>query len=192
MGVDPNRVVAAGGSAGGHLAACTGVIEQFDESNEDQNVSSKPNAMALFNPALVLAPVDEATFSSLGIEPVKKLVEFEEERLKDLQKRAGAKLVDISPFHNLPAQTGPCIIFHGEADTTVPFASAELFTAAAKKAGNQCNLVGYPGKPHGFFNFGRDKNVPFRATLNALDQFLVDLGYLTKERSEAAEAILNQ
>ena len=32
LGVDPHRVAAGGGSAGGHGAACTGVIAQGDEN----------------------------------------------------------------------------------------------------------------------------------------------------------------
>ena len=79
LGVDPNRIVAGGGSAGGHIAACTGVIQGFDEMGEDASISSVPNAMALFNPAVVLAPaeglsnVNEERVSSLkermGVEP---------------------------------------------------------------------------------------------------------------------------
>src|SRR5262249_13533381 len=56
LGVDPNKIVASGGSAGGHIAACSGVISGFNESSEDASVSSVPNALALFNPAVVLAP----------------------------------------------------------------------------------------------------------------------------------------
>jgi acetyl esterase len=32
LGIDPNRLAAGGGSAGGHIAACTGVVKGFDES----------------------------------------------------------------------------------------------------------------------------------------------------------------
>lgn len=47
QGVDPTRIVAAGGSAGGHLAACTafGVPE-----------SRRPAALVLFNPVLDTSP----------------------------------------------------------------------------------------------------------------------------------------
>jgi acetyl esterase len=57
LGIDPNRVAAGGGSAGGHLAGALGTIQEFDEEGEDASISALPNALVLFNPALVLAPV---------------------------------------------------------------------------------------------------------------------------------------
>ena len=48
LGINPNRIIAGGGSAGGALAALTGTVSMFDEENEDLNISSKPNAMVLF------------------------------------------------------------------------------------------------------------------------------------------------
>ena len=56
LGVDPDRIAAGGGSAGGHVAACTGVIDGFESKDEDDKISSAPNAMVLFNPPTVLAP----------------------------------------------------------------------------------------------------------------------------------------
>jgi hypothetical protein len=50
-----------------------------------------------------------------------------------------------------------------------------------KKAGNRCDLVGYDGKGHGFFNY-RPKEEGggelYRDTLAKADAFLVSLGYL--------------
>ena len=46
-GVDPNKIISDGGSAGGHLFAATGTIKMLDEEKEDQNLSSKPNAIVL-------------------------------------------------------------------------------------------------------------------------------------------------
>ncbi len=52
MGIDPDRIISSGDSAGGHVEACTGVIESYNEEGEDLSISSKPNAMILYNPVI--------------------------------------------------------------------------------------------------------------------------------------------
>ena len=168
LGVDPQRVAAGGGSAGGHLAACTGVVPGFDEPGEDTEISSVPNALALFNPALILANVN-------GRAP------FEAERIAGISARMGTDPVKLSPYHHVAKGAPPTIIFHGTGDTTVAFWTAELFAEAMQKAGNRCELVAANGQPHGFFNFGRDNNVPYRQTVHALDKFLASVGFLEGE-----------
>ena len=54
LGIDPNRIAAGGGSAGGHLAAATATVSGYDEAGENTKVSAQPNALVLFNPALDL------------------------------------------------------------------------------------------------------------------------------------------
>jgi acetyl esterase/lipase len=51
LGVNPNRIVAAGGSAGGYIAACT-ACPGLDNKDENRKISSVPNALVLFNPFL--------------------------------------------------------------------------------------------------------------------------------------------
>lgn len=160
LGVDPRRIAAGGGSAGGHLAACTPFISEFDEPNEDKSVSAEPNALVLFNPALVLAPIE-------GYDPKGFGVKVPEERM-------GTKPENLSPAHHITKDGPPTIIFHGREDTTVPFASAEAFTAKMKSLGNRCELRGFEGQKHGFFNGGEFKE----KTLAQTDQFLVSLGWL--------------
>ena len=167
LGVDPVRIAAAGGSAGGHLAAATGTIEGFEEPNEDTSISSRPNAMLLFNPAVVLAPVAG--------------VELDERRLDRLSDRMGTAPRALSPYHHVSSGAPPAIIFHGEADRTVPHATVVVFTKAMKDAGNTCKLFSYPDQSHGFFNYGRARNVMFVATLKEADRFLAELGYLQGE-----------
>jgi len=165
LGVDPDRIAAGGGSAGGHIAACTGTIEGLEEPGEETAVSSVPDAMVLFNPAVVLAPVE-------GRPPL------DPKRLAGLEERLGAKPTAISPYHHVKKGAPPTIIFHGKADTTVPFRTAELFAEAMTKAGNRCKLIGYEGQPHGFFNYGRGDNKAFVQTARAMDEFFIELGYL--------------
>lgn len=158
LGIDTNRIAAGGGSAGGHLAACTGVVEGFDEESEDRAVSSVPNAMLLFNPALVLAPTGALTL--------------------DLTDRMGVEAAKLSPFHQVRPGAPPALVLHGKADTTVPYATAELFAEAMKKAGNRAELEGYEGQGHGFFNHGRGGNHLYLATVQRMDDFLRSLGWL--------------
>jgi acetyl esterase/lipase len=163
LGIDPAKIVAAGGSAGGHLAASTGTIEGLDEPDEDKSVSSRPNAMILFNPALVLAPVN----GQLPLRNAEKVPE-----------RTGIEPKAVSPFHHVKSGAPPTLILHGKQDSVVPYQTAEWFTEAMTKAGNRCELEGYEGEEHGFFNFGKAGNKPFIATLSRADEFLTSLGYM--------------
>jgi acetyl esterase/lipase len=168
LGIDPQRIAAAGGSAGGHLAACTGVVPGFDEPAVDASISSVPNAMVLFNPAVVLAPVEG-------------MPELLRRSVDSLRERMGTEPEKLSPYHHVRKGLPPCILFHGKADTAVPYATAELFAEAMKSAGNRCELVGYDDQPHGFFNYGRGDNRHYRDTVRRMDRFLASLGWLEGE-----------
>jgi acetyl esterase/lipase len=155
LGIDPDRIAAGGGSAGGHLAAAAGLIEGLDEPGEDARVSSRANALVLFNPVVAFPP-----------------------EVVGIRGRAGIEVERVSPIAYVRRGAPPTIIFHGKADTTVPYATVELFTKKMSEAGNRCELVGFEGEQHGFFNYGRDGNRRYRETLGKADEFLVSLGYL--------------
>jgi acetyl esterase/lipase len=165
LGIDPRRIAAGGGSAGGHLAGALGTIAEFDEEGEDTAISAVPNALVLFNPALVLAPVEGQEHPDMA-------------RLSDLAERMGVEPERLSPYHHVREGRPPTIVFHGKADTTVPYFTAQLFTEKMQAMGNRCELVGYEGQPHGFFNFGRSDNKYFLDTVAKMDTFLASLGYL--------------
>lgn len=160
LGIDPNRIAAGGGSAGGHLAAATAFITKFDEPSDDRSVSATPNALALFNPALVLAPTEELRLEGFG-------AQLNEERF-------GTRPENVSPVHHITRNAPPTIIFHGRDDKTVAFVTVDVFTARMKAAGNRCDLRGYDGQGHAFFN-----REPWRTeTLAEADKFFVSLGWL--------------
>jgi acetyl esterase/lipase len=172
LGIDPKRIAAGGGSAGGHVAAATATLPGFDEASEDKSVSSVPNALVLFNPALVLAPMDGVALEGFGTKVGKE--------------RLGAEPGALSPAHHVKAGAPPTIIFHGKSDTTVPYFTAEAFAKTMQEAGNRCDLVGYEGQGHGFFNYGRGDERYYRETLEAADRFLVSIGYLAKQKADPA------
>jgi acetyl esterase len=176
LGVDPDRIVASGGSAGGHLAAATGLVPGFESG--DSKVSSQPNAMVLFNPAVILAKTDGEQLLS-------------EEKLKDIGERCLGRPEEISPYHHMRAGLPPSIIFHGTNDDAVPFPTVVAFRDQMTKLGNRCELKAFEGQPHGFFNAGRGKGKPreeanryFHKTTKLMDEFLVSLGYLAPRVAE--------
>jgi acetyl esterase/lipase len=159
MGVDPDRIIAAGGSAGGHVAACTGVIQGHEGNGEDLSISSLPNAMILYNPVI------DTTEKGYGI------------------KKVGQdRKTEISPCHHVRRGIPPTLIFHGTADKTVPFENVERFTERMKDSGNICVLVPFEGKGHGAFNgsFFRPRNGDddFNITMEKSIGFLTELGFI--------------
>jgi acetyl esterase/lipase len=159
LGIDPDRIVSAGGSAGGHLAACTAVYGEVGENE----TSPRPNALALFNPGLALAPYEG--------------VDFDEEFMARLTRHLGTTPETVSPIHLLKSALPPTIIFHGAADDVVPLSSIEAFAKAAPE-GSNVTIEAYPGEDHGFFNYTREDKTMFRKTLTRLDVFLRELGYI--------------
>lgn len=153
LGVDSNRIAAGGGSSGGHIALSAAVFDTFDEAGEDKTVSSKPNALVLFNPV-----VDTGTRAA--------------------GRPFGDRGRDGSPFHHLGAGLPPTLILHGKADTSVPYADVDRFSTEARMRGNQCQLVGYEGATHGFFNPQNAEGKWYRETLLEADRFLTQIGYL--------------
>jgi acetyl esterase len=158
-GIDPQRIIAAGGSAGGHVAACTGVIVGHDEAGENPSVSSLPNAMILYNPVI------DTTEKGYGA-----------------ARFSADQVTALSPCHHVHPGIVPTLVFHGTADTTVPYENAERFQRQMAEAGNRCDLIAFEGKKHGFFNGtffrGGTSDEDFQATMDKSLVFLRSLGYL--------------
>ncbi len=147
LGIDAARIAVSGGSAGAHLAACTAML-QSNEFDVGQ-IYKIPGAMVLFN------PVCDTSENGFG------------------RKLIGERSLEISPFHHIEENLPPTLIFHGTDDSIVPFASTAAFCARMKEFGNDCTLIAYPGRSHGFFNkpAGQD-NEDYTDTLNRMHDFL--------------------
>jgi len=124
FGIDPQKIVANGGSAGGHLAAGTALFDGVDEAGEDTSVSCIPNAVVLF------FPVIDTSAAGYG------------------SKKIGPRWQEISPLHRVRPGAPPTILFHGSGDTVTPFSGAKAFRDAMIKAGNRCELAVDEGRHH--------------------------------------------
>ena len=149
LGIDPNKLAAGGGSAGGHVAATTGTDTKFDEPDEDTSVSCRPNALVLFNPVYDNGPKG-----------------YGHDRVKDYWK-------NFSPMHNLTKETPPTIVFLGTKDKLIPVATAESYQKKMKDLGVRSDLHLYKDQPHGFFNKAK-----YYETVLETDRFLTELGFL--------------
>ena len=154
LGVDPTKVIASGGSAGGHIAAATGTISQFNEESDDLSISAVPAAMVLFN------PVYDNSIKGYGFNRVK------------------AYWKGISPAHNFSSETPPMITFFGTKDHCLRLEQIEAVEQMAKEAGATQELHLYENQVHGFFNFNRNENKYFDDTTIKADEFLVKLGLI--------------
>lgn len=156
LAIDPCKIVTSGGSAGGHVAACTALIEGV-EDDKDLEISSMPNAMILFN------PVVNTTADGYGAD---KLPGRERE---------------LSPVHHVRENMPPTLILHGTNDRTVPYQNAVDFTSAMVEKGNICQLVSFTGEDHGFFNtplFRADcKEENYQRCLSESIAFLKEIGF---------------
>ena len=160
LGVDPARIAAGGGSAGGHVAAATGMCDGLDDSAEkDSGISSKANALLLFNPVYDNGP------TGYGHARTKKWFPA------------------ISPAHNVSRDDPPTIVFLGSKDSLIPVATAKKFDEDLKSVGVKSEIWIYDGQPHGFFNEGKNPKA-FLDTVRKMDAFLTSQRWLEGDVDE--------
>ncbi len=124
--IDPDKIVAHGNSAGGHLALCAAMTDTLDAPGEDRQVSPRPNALIL----------NSAVYDLGGF------------NWWDPQVKDKGKTLAISPTHHVKAGLPPMLIFHGTGDNNVPFPTAKTFTEKMQQAGNQVFFYPIPDAPH--------------------------------------------
>lgn len=156
LGIDPEKIAAGGGSAGGHVAAATGTTKGIVEKGEDESVSARPDALVLFNPVYDNGP------NGYG------------------HSRVKAYWKQISPMHNIDKTTPPAVVFLGTKDRLIPVATAEKFRDHMTDAGVRSELHLYEGQTHGFFNQSKSPE-SYKKTVAQMDDFLTSLGFLKKK-----------
>jgi acetyl esterase/lipase len=153
LGIDSDRIVAGGGSAGGHIAAAMALVSAFNEKGEDTSVSCIPKALLLFNPVFDNGPEG---FGHNLVKPYWK---------------------EISPIDHIDDQTPPTMVLLGTEDTYIPVETAKRFERQMKEKGLRCDLHIYEGAKHGWYNLWVSREA-MAESLIRMDRFLCSLGYL--------------
>lgn len=64
-----------------------------------------------------------------------------------------------SPIHEVGKVRTPTLVYHGAEDRRVPVSQADQWYQGLAHAGTECELVVYPGMPHGFVSSGPPNTV---------------------------------
>ena len=158
--IDPSRIGAAGGSAGGHLAALLGTTQGIAgfEGGANPGFSSAVQAVAAFDSVLDLVSL---AGSSANFEIEQFLgVSFADD--PDLWAHA-------SPISHVTGGSAPFLFLHGTADALIPYSQSVDMMNALLAVGVPAEIFRAEGATHAFF-----QNPPsYQPTLEAMENFFV-------------------
>ncbi len=158
--IDPERIAAAGSSAGGNLAALLGVTNgesRYEGDGAAREFSSGVRAVAIFNP--VLDMTDMAHREPL----VTRLLGGKCEARKELCREA-------SPIAHVSKSSVPFLLMSGTGDETVPYRQIEAMAGKLRASGVEVEVFTAPGAPHTFWNSPRW----YDESLEAMQKFLME------------------
>ncbi len=189
IGVDPSKVVLAGGSAGGHLA----LLAAYTPNDPDLDPPDVRNTDTAVRGAVAYYPVVDLRtlsdhWSQQSMHPLatalgKALGYFPREGYqtwsKLAQKLFGApldaisgELLRFSPISHVGAHCPPTLILQGLHDHVIPIEDVRALTQALHDAGRPVVLVELPQVEHAFDLVAPQISPPAQAALYDVERFL--------------------
>jgi len=158
LGIDPERIGAYGGSAGGHLVALLGTTGGHGyEAGITTRNAEVAAVVDLFGPTNLTVDFDGASGQIIST-------------VFGTTDRNSKVLQQASPLHNVSSDDPPFLIIHGEEDTLVPIRQSEVLHEALLAAGVESTLVRVQNAAHSFRPQGGDIS-PSR---NEITQLIAD------------------
>lgn len=153
LGLDPQRIVVSGSSAGGHLALWTAISHSPSGSDPARAPLHQPAALILLSAA---SDTSEVTGQRA--------------------ERFAGHGSDLSPAQHLDPRMPPVLAFHGDADPVVPYRYAVALHEKLRETGNDSELVTLPGGAH---NLGSKEE---RATIAAKSKAFLERLKILEQR----------
>jgi len=153
LGVDPNKIVVCGSSAGGYIAVSSIMFEDVNDDSDNQSTNYIPNALVVFG-----AGMD-------GVDIMRR-------RYPELLERA----MELSPLHNIKKCLPTTLWLCGTADEL--YEQNKNFVNLMINEGNDMTFVTYEGMEHGIPNYGSHQNKSYNDTTLIIDDFLKTIGFV--------------